>query len=462
MRIGTSLSGMDLTALHNLYDAHAKLTQSSQRLSTMHRINSGADDPAGLIAVEQMLSDLTSIRAANDSAARAAGAIHVADSGMSQVSGLLNTIRGNVMDVAGGNLSDAEINAKQIEIDAALEAVDRLGNYTSFGGRKLLDGSAGLNVSQVDTSQVTNIDVHYNAGGGEQTPSIEVVSAATSAELTHTSATGSLTEDTTLVLTGNDGTVSLDFSAGATLADVAQAVNSTSGGSGVTASVDGLELTFTSTDVGSAASVTVEAQAGTFDAGAGHATGDDVVARVDGVEITGEGNEIEINTGTLTADIEFAEGFSGQVDPITISGSAMTFNFSPDLGNPTMLALPKINAVALGGSAGRLSDLKSGGSASLTSGNLAGAIDILDSARDQVVEARARAGAFEKYTIESSQAVLDEMDENISSAMSNIFDTDVAAEMSRLVQAQILTDAATSTLMIVGRQRGMVGALLGF
>ena len=462
MRIGTSLSGMDLTALNNLYKAQTKLSQSSQRLSTMHRINSGADDPAGLIAVEQMLSELTSIRAANDSAARAAGMIHVADSGMSQVSGLLNTIRGNVMDVAGGNLSDAEVKAKQIEIDAALEAVDRLGNYTSFGGRKLLDGSAGLNVSQVDAAQVTNIDVHYNAGGGEQTPDIQVVSAATSAALTHTSDTGSLTEDTTLVITGNEGTVSLEFSAGATLADVAQAVNSTTDGSGVTASVDGNELTFTSTDVGSAADVSVEAAAGTFDAGSGHATGADVVARVDGVEVTGEGNEIEIGTGTLTADIEFAQGFSGQVDPITISGGAMTFNFSPDLGKPTMLALPNISAAALGGSAGRLSDLSTGGSASLSSGNLSGAIDILDTARNQVLGSRARAGAFEKYTIESTQAVLDGMEENISSAMSNIFDTDVAAETSRLVQAQILTDAATSTLMIVGRQRGMVGALLGF
>ena len=266
----------------------------------------------------------------------------------------------------------------------------------------------------------------------------------------------------TRVITGNEGTVSLEFSAGATLADVAQAVNSTTDGSGVTASVDGNELTFTSTDVGSAADVSVEAAAGTFDAGSGHATGADVVARVDGVEVTGEGNEIEIGTGTLTADIEFAQGFSGQVDPITISGGAMTFNFSPDLGKPTMLALPNISAAALGGSAGRLSDLSTGGSASLSSGNLSGAIDILDTARNQVLGSRARAGAFEKYTIESTQAVLDGMEENISSAMSNIFDTDVAAETSRLVQAQILTDAATSTLMIVGRQRGMVGALLGF
>ena len=283
MRIGTSLSGMDLTALNNLYKAQTMLNQSSRRLSTMHRINSGGDDPAGLIAVEQMLSDLTSIRAANDSAARAAGMVHVADAGMSQVTGLLNNIRANVMDVAGGNLSEAEVNAKQIEIDAALEAVDRLGNYTSFGGRKLLDGSA----------------------------------------------------------------------------------------------------------------------------------------------------------------------------------DALTFNFSPDLDKPSTLSLPNINATALGGSAGRLSDLASGGSASLASSNLSGAVDTLDAARDQVLEARATAGAFEKYTIESSQAVLDEMDVNISAAVSNIFDTDVAAETSRLVQAQILTDAATSTLMIVGRQRDMVGALLG-
>jgi len=462
MRIGTSLSGMDLTALNNLYKARTALNQSSRRLSTMHRINSGADDPAGLITVEQMLSDLTSIRAANDSAARASGMIRVADSGMSQVSGLLNTIRGNVMDVAGGNLSDAEIKAKQIEIDAALEAVDRLGNYTSFGGRKLLDGSAGLNVSRTNSAQVTNIDVHYNAGGGEQTPDIEVLSAAGSAELTHTSATGALTEDTTLLVTGNQGTVSLDFSTGATLDDLAQAVNATSDESGVTASVDGNELTFSSTDVGSAAAVSVEVAAGTFDVGSGYAAGADVVARVDGVEITGQGNKIEINTATLKADVEFAEGFTGPVDPITISGGAMTFNFSPDLDKPSMLALPNISATALGGSAGRLGDLASGGSASLASGNLSAAMHTLDTARDQVLEARARAGAFEKYTVEASQSVLDAMDENISSAVSNIFDTDVAAETSRLVQAQILADAATSTLMIVGRQRGMVGALLGF
>ena len=185
-------------------------------------------------------------------------------------------------------------------------------------------------------------------------------------------------------------------------------------------------------------------------------------AQVNGSEITGEGNQIELDTATLKADIEFAEGFTGSVDPITVSGGAMTFNFSPDLGSPTMLALPNISATSLGGSAGRLGNLATGGSASLTSGKLSGAIDILDTARDQVLEARARAGAFEKYTIESSQTVLDGMEENISSAMSNIFDTDVAAETSRLVQAQILTDAATSTLMIVGRQRGMVGALLGF
>lgn len=461
MRIGTSLFGMDLTALNNLTRAHAQLQLSSIRLSTMRRINRGSDDPAGLIAVEQLQSELTSIRAANDSAARAAGMIRVADSGMSQVTGLLNSVRANVMDVAGGNLSASETRAKQIEIDAAMEAINRIGSYTSFGRKKLLDGSAGLSVSGVNASQVTNIDVHFNAGGGERTPNIEVVAVATSAELTHTSATGALAEETDLVITGSEGTVTLEFSTGASLADVAQAVNATTDSSGVTATVNGNELTFTSVEVGSEASVAVEAVTGTFDTGGGQTAGTDVVVRVDGVEFTGEGNAVEIHTAALQADLEFASGFSGQVDPITISGGAMTLNFSPDLSRPSMLALPNINAAALGGSAGRLSDLTTGGSASLASGNFAGAMDILNTARDQVLMARARAGAFEKYTIETSQSVLDSMEENLSRAMSSIFDTDVAAETSRLVRAQILVDAATSTLMIVGRQRGMVARLLG-
>jgi flagellin len=283
MRIGSRLSGVELAAQHFLSRAMAQLNESSLRLATMRRVNHGSDDPAALVAIENLRAELTSIKAANDNAARAAGMVRLADSGMAQVTSLLNSIRGNVVAAAGGGLSDAEVAGKQIEIDAALEAVNRIANDTSFGGRKLLDGSA----------------------------------------------------------------------------------------------------------------------------------------------------------------------------------AEMTFAFSPDVDHTVTLSLPDVHVSALGGATGRLSDLAGGGSASLTSGNLAQAIDVLDTARGQVLEARARAGAFEKYTIESTARVLDGMEVSLSSALSMIRDTDVAAETSQLVRSQILVDAATATLMLAGKRGGLFGQLLG-
>ena len=91
------------------------------RLSTGKRINSGKDDPAGLIAYEQLVSELTAVNQAQTNAARAVTVVRTADSGLSQVSGLLNTIRDRLL-ASAGTTSEAEQAANQIEINAALEA----------------------------------------------------------------------------------------------------------------------------------------------------------------------------------------------------------------------------------------------------------------------------------------------------------------------------------------------------
>ncbi len=185
MRIGSGPSGIDLTAQINLLNAYTELSKSAIRLSTMQRINAGSDDPAGLIAAESLRSEITAIRAASENAGRARAAIRVADSAMGEVSGLLNTIRGNVVSAAGGMYSDAELAAMQLENDAAMEAINRISGTTSFAGRKLLDGSSGYQTSGVDASQVADITVHATSGG-EQTLDIEVTQPAGTADLTFT------------------------------------------------------------------------------------------------------------------------------------------------------------------------------------------------------------------------------------------------------------------------------------
>ncbi len=457
-RIGGALSGTDLTIQHNLLRAFAQLDQSSRRLSTMQRINSGRDDPAGLIATEQLRAELVSLEKAVDNTYRAASTIHVADAAMSQTSRLLNTIRGNIITAASSTTSDAERAALQMETDAALEALDRIGNSTSLGGRKLLNGSAGFEISGVNSEQIADIQVHQRGGGEATTIDVEVVSAATTAELSVSA--GALSEDTTLEITGNEGTAVVELSEGATAEEIAAAVAATSSSTGVTASVEGGTLTFASTDVGSEARVAVEVIAGSFDTGAGSANGTDVAVVVNGTAATGHGNSVSVHTNQLQVDLTIAAGFTGTADAITVSGSALTMLLGSDPNDTTRLALPRINSNSLGGAAGRLSDLRSGGSASLASGNFAGAMEILNAAGSQIMTARARAGAFERFGIESTREVLNSSIVNISSAISQIADTDVAAESARLVRAMILADAGTSAARLNTSSRQMMGGLL--
>ncbi len=109
-RINTNVSS--LTAQNSLNRTNNDLQTSLTRLSTGLRINSGKDDPAGLIASESLRSDITSINKALSNTQRANQIIGTADSALGQVSSLLNDIRGLVTEAANkGALSDDEIAA---------------------------------------------------------------------------------------------------------------------------------------------------------------------------------------------------------------------------------------------------------------------------------------------------------------------------------------------------------------
>ncbi len=139
-RINTNVSS--LVAQNRLNKTNGDLQTSLTRLSTGLRINSGKDDPAGLIASEALRSDITSINKAISNTQRASQIIATADSALGQVSSLLNDIRGLVVEAANkGALSDDEIAANQLQVDSSLEAINLIAQTTTFQGRRLLDGS---------------------------------------------------------------------------------------------------------------------------------------------------------------------------------------------------------------------------------------------------------------------------------------------------------------------------------
>ena len=132
-----------------------------QRLSTGLRINSGADDPAGLIASEGLKQEQTGITQAIDNANRANNMVGTAEGGLSEVSNLLNQLQGLVNQSANtGGMSKDEISANQLQVDSILSTINRISNTTNFQGSNLLDGTLGYTLSSAGTSAFSAISVN--------------------------------------------------------------------------------------------------------------------------------------------------------------------------------------------------------------------------------------------------------------------------------------------------------------
>ncbi|KAA1259750.1 B-type flagellin [Rubripirellula obstinata] len=186
-RINTNVPS--LIAQNRLQSSNQDLNTALTRLSTGLRINSGADDPAGLIASEALRSEITSLGKAVSNTNRASQIISTADSALGEVSNLLNDIRGLVVEAANsGALSDEEIAANQLQIDSSLEAINRIAQTTTFQGRKLLDGSLDFTstANGVDSISDINIDQANLGATGSINVDVEVNAAATRASISST------------------------------------------------------------------------------------------------------------------------------------------------------------------------------------------------------------------------------------------------------------------------------------
>ena len=185
-RINTNVSS--IIAQNTLSRSNNSLQTSLTRLSTGLRINTGKDDPAGLIASENLRRDITSIEKAITNSEKANQLIATADSALGQVSSLLNDIRGLVVEAANsGALSDEQISANQLQVDASLEAIDRIAQVTTLQGRQLRDGTLAFVTSfTAGGTSVSDLKVDQaNLGAtGSVSIDVEISAAATQASLT--------------------------------------------------------------------------------------------------------------------------------------------------------------------------------------------------------------------------------------------------------------------------------------
>jgi flagellin len=495
-RINTNVNS--LIAQRILSHQNGSLNKSLERLSTGLRINRGADDPAGLIASENLRSEKASITSAINNAERADQVVNIAEGGLQEINALLLEVQSLVGSSANdAGLSAEEKEANQLQIDSILQTIDRIAASTSFQGIKLLNGTYDFTITNQDTDVLDfKINAAKLATGDTRDVQIVVTASAQHAGLfLSTNGALDLTDSDarfTFEVAGSKGSREFSFASGTSLSDVATAINTFKDVTGVSATASGTGLVLKSTLYGSNEFVSFDVISDGGQAGGVHAlssidentanttatafssvtnairdNGQDLGAIINGIAATSDGKVTRVNTDFLDVEIELtASGAQtlSTIDAFTISGGGAKFNLGPnvDISNQVSIGIQNVATRYLGSTlSGYLDELGSGRDKNVVTGNIEGAQKVVNDAIGQVSNLRGRLGAFQKNVIGATIRSLGVAFENTSAAESSIRDTDFASETAELTRSQILVQASTNVLSISNSQPQNVLALLG-
>ena len=169
MRINTNV--MALNAQNKLTVNQGKVEKSIQKLSSGLRINSAADDAAGLAISEKMRSQIRGLDQAESNAQDGISLLQTAEGALQQTTDILQRMRELVIKAQNtGVLTDDDRTSISNELSTLRDEIDRISTSTTFNGKKLLDGSMAAK-GTVETGKLTSatrVDVS-NAVGGEYT-----------------------------------------------------------------------------------------------------------------------------------------------------------------------------------------------------------------------------------------------------------------------------------------------------
>ena len=168
MFINTNYSS--LIARGNLLGVNNSLTKTMERLSSGLRINSAADDAAGLAISERMGAQIRGFDQAYRNAQDGMSLIQVAEGAMGTISDILQRMRELAVQADNGTYSSSDKNSIKAEMDQLVQEVNHIAQSTAYNGIKLLDGSTTsitLHISDKfdDTLSVSLNDVQASALG---------------------------------------------------------------------------------------------------------------------------------------------------------------------------------------------------------------------------------------------------------------------------------------------------------
>ncbi len=470
-------------ALRNLSNTVSSLGISMTRLSTGLRINTGADDPAGLIISEGMRSQLKGLDQAVRNAQDAVNMAKTAESALDEVQRLLRNMRGLAVHAANSAVVDtAQLQADQSQIRSTLQSIDRVATQTSWGSKNLLDGTAGAMASITDTADVSSMFIGGTFNG--QTVATGPVTLVRTTAATQATATLAKTfaASTTLAPAGSFVVNGYTFTTDGTetITSVIAKMNNMSSTTGVTASLVpsagnfvvqltsnqyGANFPISVTDpsnvIHNASSANANGTNAVFQVTANTAAGAQTVTftggqgpKESGLRLTDSfGNSILLNAAANTA-----AGFGAGAQIGVITAGSVRFQIGPNANQSASFSMPTVFSANLGTGAVAGQNLSTIDLTTYTGAQ--NAIRIVDAAITQLAQMRGDLGSFQANFLESTVRSLDVTRENLTSAESQIRDADIAAEMTEFTKLQVLQQSGMSILAQANQQPQSVLSLL--
>src|ERR1035437_9362179 len=177
-------------ASSNLNNTSNSLSKTLQQLSSGSKINSGADDAAGLSLVNGLQANATALSQSQTNAAEGIGILKVADGALSQVTNLLNRAVTLATEVSNGTLTTSQGTAANQEYQSILSEINNIGTTTTYNQTQVF-GQGAANVVTIYTGDSSSNGASVDALSFAQLTSASVGDAGGAVALgTSTASTG--------------------------------------------------------------------------------------------------------------------------------------------------------------------------------------------------------------------------------------------------------------------------------
>jgi len=154
--------------------ADSNVTRAMERLSSGLRINSAADDAAGLAVANKMESQIRGMNMAIRNSQDGISLVQTAESAMGEINNMVIRMRELAVQMNNGVYTDADRSNAQLEVTALLQEIDKVATNSAFNQVKILDGTYSQDIRAGNTNpEVINVTIDRmntdTLGGGRVT-----------------------------------------------------------------------------------------------------------------------------------------------------------------------------------------------------------------------------------------------------------------------------------------------------